>query len=195
MPQARLPDINTSFIIYRRESIAGWKRQDYDSATGSLYAFNGLLPEKYRVIISTKQYNEKTDLGAVAECNFCSVQTDYKTLDIINLLNPLIVGIVSNSEYEKIWNCTKCHKDNKLLESKIFLKVLQEPNYLKVVTKPPERKEGIMDRTQFHIKYSIWFWGFLNELEAEAARFRQEYKPIDQDLDDELAIDGGEEAD
>jgi len=180
MVQARLPDINTSFIVYRREAINSWKVGNYDSAIGSLYAYNALLYPDYGVKVSTQAYNEKTDLATVAECNFCTEQTDYKTLDIINLLNPLVIGLVSNSEYEKIWCCPKCHKDNKLLETKIVHKVPQEPNFLRIVPKPPERKEGM---TKYHNKFSVWFWSTLDELEAEAARFRQEYKPIDQNID------------
>lgn len=194
MPQARLPDINTSFIVYRRESISSWKSKTYDSAIGSLYAYNALLYPNYGVKVSTQEYNKLTKLDMIAECSKCQDQTNLKTLKIIGLLNTLIIGVITEDKYQKIWVCSKCNNQNKLMETKIVQKVLQEPHYLKIVPEPPSRRDGLNDRRTFHMKFSVWFWSTLTELEAEAARFRQEYVPKDQEgLDADLDSVGSEE--
>jgi len=71
MPQARLPDINTAYITYRREVLVSLKSKNYTSCIGALYALNGLLPEKYRVTISNLAYAEKTEQDLLVICRHC----------------------------------------------------------------------------------------------------------------------------
>lgn len=181
MPQSALPDVNTKFIIYTREAINGWKSRNYDSAIGSLYAFNGLLPDeepgKYRVIVDTNEYRNKTKQDLIAICKNCDKEINYNEIRIMNVVSAMIVRIISNVSNVKIWVCPQCNKDNELEETKLIQKILKDPSFITVVPKPPTRKDGIIDRTQFHTKFTVWFWTFLTELEAQAARFRQDYKP------------------
>ena len=68
MPQARLPDINTAFIVYRREAITSWKSQTYDACFGSLQTLNGLLPHDYRVMISDSEYYKEINKDMLFTC-------------------------------------------------------------------------------------------------------------------------------
>ena len=191
MPQARLPDINTAFIIYRREAINSWRGERYDAAIGSLYTFNGLLGEPYRIKISNKEFDEKIQDDIVATCEGCNGEIDFKTVKVYNLLLSSISGMISDKQYERCWSC-KCGYTNRLFTTKLIQKVRAEPYYLKVVSKPPKRSEGMMNRTKFKIAFSIWFWSLLNELEASAAKFRDDnwkkggmlYDDLDIDWDD-----------
>ena len=203
MPQSALPDVNTKFIIYTREAINSWKSRNYDSAIGSLYAFNGILPDiepgKYRVIIDTKEYENKTKQDLVVICNncytncrhcqgdktkdeviICSAEYSYGTIKVQEVLQPLIKQIISGTEYERIWVCPTCKTENVLSETKMIQKILKDPSFLAIVPKPPNRRDGIIDRTHFHTKFTVWFWTTLTELEAQAARFRQDYKGKDE---------------
>jgi hypothetical protein len=197
MPQAALPDLNTAFIIYRREAINALKGQRYDACFGALYAINGLLPKEYRVNVSTKLYNEKISLEIMAVCNHCKDKVNYKEIKIYDLLSPLIVGLITGSESEKVWNCTKCGKSNKLSKTDIIEPVLQEPNFTKMMPKPPERKNGLLDRVSFHREISRWVWTMIVELEAQMSNYRREYQPRDNEMiDSDLNMEEtGEELD
>lgn len=175
--------------MYRREAISSWKSQNYDAAVGALYAFNALLPEEYQVKLSNQMFEEKTKQDIIATCNKCSVQTDFKTIVVFDLLLSLTSSLVSGVEYEKIWICKECKNENRLLNTKLVQNILQEPYHLKVVKLPPERSQGMMDRTKFHITFSLWFWSFLNELEAEAAKFRDDNWNKGSNLFDDADVD------
>jgi hypothetical protein len=84
---------------------------------------------------------------------------------------------------------------NRLDSTKLLQEVLKEPYYLKVLPKPPGRKDGMMGRTQFKIKFSTWFWLALSSIEAQMGRYRENYQPKDSEMFDlESTIqDGGEE--
>lgn len=185
MPQSALPDLNTKFIIYTREAINGWKNRNYDSAIGSLYAFNGLLPDiepgKYRVVVDDNEYKKKTKEQFLADCPYCKAKIDYEKIKINKIYFGLTSRLLSGQDYEKIWICPECKKENNMKETNFTHQHLPDPLFLHIVPKPPTRKDGIIDRSQFHSKFTVWFWTFIGELESQAARFRQDYKPRDEE--------------
>lgn len=197
MPQAALPDLNTAFIIYRREAITSLKGKRYDACFGALYAINGLLPKEYRVKVSTKLYEEKTNLDIMAVCYHCKAESNYKEVVIHDVLVPLIVKMITGSVTEKVWDCSKCLKSNKLNKTDILEPILEEPNFTKMMPKPPERKNGLLDRVSFHREISRWVWTMIDELEAQMSNYRREYQPrsdemIDSDLNMEYSGEDGD---
>lgn len=174
MPQSRLPDINTAFIMYRREVLQSLNQKNYDNCFGALYALNGLLPAEYRVKVSSIEYSRLTTQDIVAKCNKCDKEIDYKSLKVMAILAPLIVGVVSGQQYHKIWVCPECKFENKLTKTAMIQKTLQEPYFLRVVPKPPQRKDGLFDRSSYHRKVIQWVWNMLDELEERMAQFRDD---------------------
>ena len=161
-----------------------------------MYAFNGLLPEKYRIKVSTIAYDDKTNLDITAICIHCKEDADFKKLQIVSLILTSMQRLITDQSIEQIWVCTHCHNDNKLTETMLTQNILQEPYYLKVVPKSPNRKEGMIDRTKYHIKFSVWFWSFLTELESQAAQFRDDTWERGDTMYDDLDLEaGGEETD
>lgn len=196
MPQAALPDLNTAFIIYRREAMTSLKSKRYDACFGALYAINGLLPKEYRVKVSTKQYDAKTNLDIMAICPECKVSSNYKEIKIFDLLSPLIVGMITGNKTEKVWSCEKCNKINKLSKTDILEPVLEEPNFTKMMPAPPERRNGLLDRVSFHREISRWVWTMIDELEAQMSNYRREYKPQNEEMIDNYnSLESGEELD
>ena len=189
MPQARLPDINAAFTKYRNEAIISWKGLNYPSCIGSLFAFNGLLASKYRVKVSTSLYREKIRNDIIVTCKECDKESDFKTVKVFDLLLPMISRFIVESQTQKVWVCPKCNKNNDLLNTKMVQKVLQEPSFLQVVPNPPERKNGLLDRTSYHRKFSVWFWQFIDELEAQAAQFRDDNWVKKDNLYDDSDVD------
>lgn len=174
MPQARLPDINTAYITYRREVISSLKSRNYSACFGSLYALNGLLPVEYRVKISSIDYEEKTRQDIFVICKFCKIELDFKTIKVFDLLLPLVNSVLSANTHERIWVCTACNKNNRLEQTDMKQKILSEPYFLRIVPKPPQRKDGLMDRSTYHSKIAVWIWTFLDELEERMAQFRDD---------------------
>ena len=195
MPQARLPDINTAYITYRREVLVSLKTNNYTSCIGSLYALNGLLPEKYRITISNMAYAEKTMQDLLVVCRFCKQNSNYKKIKILKVIVPLIEGLVSGQAYHKVWDCTLCSKENSLDHTEMIQQVLKEPSFLQVVPRPPNRKEGMKDRTTYHNQFVIWAETLLIELEAQMAQFRDDnwHKGDDPLLDEEVDTEGEDE--
>ena len=174
MPQARLPDINTSFNFFRGKAITHLLGKNYVGAIGSLYAFNNDLQKNYQIKISTKEYNEKINLDKEVVCSYCKVQSKNKDIKVYKLLNSGTVLLLTGKQYEDVWECQSCHKDNRLSETKFIQKVLAKPYCIKIVPEPPVKKDGLENALTFHKQFETWFWQFLDELEAAAAQFRDD---------------------
>lgn len=197
MPQARLPDINTAFIVYRREAISSWKSEKYDSCLGSLQTLNGLLPEDYRVQISDDDYNSQVHKEMQLVCTKCDVKSEQHLVKIRKVLLPQLTKFISNNEEEEIWDCPKCGTEHRITQTLILKPELQEPYFLGIVPSPPVRREGMKDRTRFHIDFSRWFWLCLSEIEKKMADFRDDNWHKAGELEDfeEQIEDSGESED
>lgn len=177
MPQARLPDINTAYITYRREALSSMKSKNYVACIGALYALNGLLPKKYRVTISTIEYDKLTQKHLLVTCPKCRKEDiDFTQVKIHKVILPVIDNLISNEEYIKVWYCPNplCNAENKIQTTRMVQQVLKEPAYFQVVPKPPNRKEGMKDRTTYHNQFINWAETLLIELEAQMAQFRDD---------------------
>ena len=189
IPQSRLPDVNTAFIKYRNIATSSLSSRNYDSLFGALYAINGMLPKEYRVKISTIEYNKLTKQDLFVTCNKCQTEIDFKAVQVFRLLMPLVETAITQVSTMKVWVCTACNYENKLLKTKMSQKTLQEPYFLKVVPKPPLRKDGLSDRSSYHRKVSQWAWGLLDELETQMAQFRDDNWKKPGDMYEEMDID------
>ena len=182
--QAELPDKNTAFIVYRRESISDWKSGRYDACIGALYSLMGLLPTTYRPTISTEEFNAITNQDLSAFCTECNEENNFLTVKTFDIMLPLLVNVISGQQTERVWECKSCKKLNSINKTKFTQKILKEPFFIKVIPQPPGRKEGVLGRTQFAIKFSSWFWMALSTIEAQMGRYREEYQPKENDMFD-----------
>ena len=111
--QSRLPDVNTAFIKHRNGAIEGLGSKNFDKVFGSLYSWNALLPRtmledeitpKYRVLISDILFKQKTQIKTEAICTDanCQERQDFDNIKILELLTPLVEGILSGETRQKI---------------------------------------------------------------------------------------------
>lgn len=194
MPQARLIDVNTAAIQYRRLILSSLASRNYAAVFGALYTLNAELPETYRIKISTNEYYEKTKGARLSVCTECAEEADYSNTIKMDVRTSLLEQTITGKEYNKIWLCPSCKKENKIQATKFIETVLQEPYYLACVYQPPERRQGVMDRNKYHSKVEEWAWLFLGEIEHAIAIWRENYKPKSFE-NDETDYDGGEEFD
>ena len=200
--QARLPDVNVSFVKRRNGVEEALSSKNWDKCFGNLYAWNALLPRnkdedgnlKYRIRMSDIEYAKLTTVVSEAQCNKCEACTDYKKIKIFDLMIPLVEGILSGNTTSKIWVCPECDHENKIIETDIIESQLQQPYYLGVVPFPPTRKEGLQDRGAYDRKVTAWAWNFIAELEEKSTQFREDYKENKNEFEEWEAIDGGEES-
>lgn len=196
MPQARLPDINTAFNFHRGKAITNLGGRNYVGAIGSLYAFNNCLQKEYQIKISTKVYNEKVNQDMEVVCSFCQEQIKRKDIQTYQSLNSGIALMLTGKDYQEVWDCPKCHKSNKLSKTRFIQKVLAKPYCIKLVPEPPIRQDGLMDSITFNKRFDAWFWQFMDELEAAAAKFRDDnWQKSDNlgNMDSEINTDGEDE--
>ncbi len=194
MPQARLPDINTAFVMYRREAITNYKSKNYSLCIGSIYALNALLPDKYRVKISDIEYEKKTQKKLLLPCPKCLEQFDFNEIPKVKIIVPTIEQFLTTNETTEIWKCPKCDVTNPFDRNELIKQIPQEPFFIHVVPHPPTQKDGLISRNRFFRKFSVWYWMILNELEERMAQFRDDNWQKESDYyEDEAILDGGEE--
>jgi hypothetical protein len=172
--QARLPDINTAFITYRRELLQGLQNKNYTNCIGSLNAMNSLLPKEYRVQISTIEFEDKIRQDVQATCTGCERQVDYHKIHVFDLALPFLESVLSRNKTTKSWICDTCKCINRLSMTRIAKTILQEPYHLTLVPSPPVRKTGIRDRNQYHHEFMKWVWRMDNEIEERLGQFRDD---------------------
>lgn len=193
MGQSLLIDMNSGWYKHKTEVNDGLKTRNYTEVKGSLNALNAILPEEYRVIIDDDLYREKIKGNLVALCNHCvtalpdpkkpdnniegPTQIDYDKLKVEHLLLNSFDQLTTGKKYDNFWECPECKKLNRMSETKFRQIILRKPFYLQVVPEPPKQHLGIQDRNIYHNEFESWARNFLGELNAQAQRFRQEYKP------------------
>jgi hypothetical protein len=96
----------------------------------------------------------------------------------------MLISVISDEPVMEYWTCETCGLDNSLSCTEVSRQVLDEPTFLHMVPAPPQRQEGLMDRTSFHIAYSRWAETFLIELEERMGKFRTDYREQNKDQDD-----------
>lgn len=213
MGQSLLIDVNTGFIKHRLTVLGGLLTGNTEAVEGSLNAMNALLPEKYRVVIDTDEYNHRISGSMVALCSHCKTAKevddgegkpkivklptpiDYNNIKILTLLLSSREQFLTGQKYDKFWICPKCGKDNRLSTTEFEQTTLREPHFLQVVPAPPTKKVGLTDRMTFQVKFERWARKLEAELEASAARFRAEYKPRKGENLDGIMIDTEGEGD
>lgn len=143
---------------------------------GSLFAMNALLPSKYRVHISTPDYEtvmkDKEKLMGI--CKYCENLTEEHALKPIRVLLNFVASYVTSEETRKVWVCIKCKKTNDLAETHFIQNKLENPSFMKVVPNAPQRHEGLMARNVWHQQIEAWSLQFLAEVEEQVAEFRDD---------------------
>jgi hypothetical protein len=198
MPQSRLPDINTAFVTYRREVIRALNYYNYSNCVGALYALNALLPKDYRVQISSSKYTEKTQTDVIVFCKECKQEHKRNSIQVYDLKTTLLIQILSQAKSKKVWDCPSCGCENSLAKTEMAQTVLKQPFFLKVVSHPPERQDGLMDRKSYHSEFSKWVWQTLHELEERMAQFRDDnwQKGEESDIEGgDIDVNSGEDQD
>ena len=206
MPQAALPDLNTAWIMDKREFLQAIKQRNYTAVVGSLFSINAALPEDYQVRISDIEYEKKVQEDIYLICPNCKKTCphcdtgkgeclgEFKRIEvpIKQVIVNHAVTTITGSTLEKVWECKRCHNIQLLSKTKMVQTKIAEPHFFQIVPSPPIRSGSLTDRNLYYMKMQKWAYQFYNEIAHSMSRFRLEYKPkTDDGL--ENVLDGGEE--
>lgn len=176
MPQARLPDVNTAFVTYRRHILQCLNRNEYEDCIGAIISMNSLLPKEYRITISDDEYYEKMRTETIAVCTGCGHEHIYETIKPFELTLTEFEATISGKKKDKAWVCTekKCKAVNRLSQTKIIKAIPEATDHIQIIPKPPTRKAGIRERSKFHKRIRDWIWNAVYEVEERSAQFRDD---------------------
>ena len=193
--QAALPDLNTAWIMDKREFLNALRQKNYSVVYWSLSSINAAMPEKYRVEISDQKYNAELKKDLLVKCTHCDIELNQKLITIKSKLKPSTLALLTENKLEKVWECSNCHNDNILSRTPMIQLKPQEPFFLKVIPSPPSRKGSLIDKIDFHRKFTAWAYLFYTEISHQMSKLRTEYKPKGEEEQELSSIDGGESGD
>lgn len=188
MPQAALPDINTSFIKWRNKITYELGNQNYTGVLGSLNNFNACLDDKFTVNISTEEYEQKlADEKLQCVCGKCKKEQNFKEVKKVTQRNSPVLELITRKKYERVWLCPDCKNENLIQGTEFIQKKLPNPYYFGVVPDPPRRR-STLDKKEFHKKFEAWVWTFFGELEHAATQYRIEHWEKNKNSGDAMII-------
>lgn len=190
MPQAKLPDINAAWVRYKNYALECIDGKNYPGAVAAVNGINAMLPTIYRVKIDSDEFKQLTQDNVLVVCTDCTKQFKIDEIKVLELIIPRIFNKVEKTE--RVWICTECSFHNKVANTKMIKQVHEKPFYYKVIPEPPEQIDGILNRKKYHNEMTKWLYNALEELDHQLGKYREEYKPADED-DDSAGYFVGEE--
>lgn len=184
--ESRLIDINSRAGRYHYELLRDLKAGAFNNLIGELKATNALLPEEFRIRISTDEYKEKTKTKIVIKCNQCTTETSRSSVKPYNQLLSTLDQILTKKNSIKVWKCPECKKVNPLTSNDVIQETLPQPVFFRVIPDPPRRENNLTDRQSFESNFKSWAWLFVHELEKSIADYREKYLQRNQTEGDGL---------
>lgn len=186
--QSKLPDINAALVRYRSVAIESFDNDDDDMARMALGNMVALLPDKFKIVIDTDEYNEKIKENTFLVCPNCKKETvsdnvvRYKKRlsNIEQFLkatrNPPPMTY-EEKQYDNVWCCGYCKHENRNEDTKLIEEKHSMPYYLGVIPEAPRRNHGdpLSDRLHFKQQFRNWFKIAFSEIESKIGIYRAEY--------------------
>lgn len=199
--QAKLPDINAALVRYRSLAIESFQNNDDATAKVALGNMVALLPDKFKVKVDTFTYQEKIKEKHLIICPKCNhenpitdiryvkrlLSQDEQFAKAMKYLNKLLT--IEDKEYEWVWHCLKCKKENFRSESKRVTIEPDLPYYLGVIPEAPEKPQHWANRGAYPAAFRNWFQIAFQEIESKIGIYRAEYIAQNADHADDFGKD------
>lgn len=173
--ESRLIDINSRAGRYHYELLKDLKAGQFNNLIGELKATNALLPEEFRIKISTSEYNSKVQTKLIIKCPDCNTETPRESIKPYNKIQSTLDAILTKKNTIKVWKCPECFKVNPLSSKDMIQETLPQPCFFRVIPDPPKRENNLTDRQAFESNFKSWAWLFVHELEKSIADYREKY--------------------
>ena len=173
--ESRLIDINSRAGRYHYELLRSLKAGQFNNFLGEIKANNSLLPEEFRIKISTEEYNKKVQTKLIVKCPECDYETSRDNIKPYKIIQSTLDSILTKKTSTKVWDCPECKKRVLLEKTDMTQEKLPDPVYFRVVPEPPKRENNLTDRQAFVSNFKAWAWTFVHELEKSIADYREKY--------------------
>ena len=184
---SRLPDVNSSFVFYRKGALAAYRARLYDMCKGMLHGFNVLMTPEYRVETDTAKYFAGKRVRLLATCRVCKKEIEYADAPKHEVELDALVQIMTGKEKQAVWYCTKCKAQNANATTSFIRDAPAEPSVLKCVPEAPTKWDTGLGPNEYHALFGKWYINYQKELDAQASLFRGEWAENKSDsYDDDL---------
>lgn len=190
--QSKLPDINSAIVTHRNAMLRAYDRKDFEKIIISYRAINGLLPDDYKLEISTEKYKTEVKTKILIECPECNEASNLNEVKFLEFDLPQVEQILAGKQTDEIWFCPLCNARNLKKDTNTEEIEAKDPTYYKVIPHPPLRK-SILDRPYFDLNCSNWLFIAIPELENQIQLYRAEYMASSGDDSYEEAEEGEED--
>ena len=192
--QSKLPDINSAIVTHRNAMLRAYDKKDFEKIVISYRAINGLLPEDYKLEISTEKYRKEIKIQTLIECPKCNESSNLNDVKFLEFDLPENEQILQGKKSNEVWFCPLCKTRNLKRDTHTEELDVKDPTYYKIIPNPPIRK-SILDRPYFDLACSNWLFIAIPELENQIQLYRAEYIANSGDDDFDDGDDQGEEGD
>lgn len=172
--QSKLPDINSAIVTHRNAMLRAYDKKDFEKIVISYRAINGLLPEDYKLEISTQKYKTEVKVNITLECPKCKELSNLNEIKFLEFDLPEEEQVILGKKSNEFWFCPLCKEKNLKADSYTEEDEVKDPTYYKIIPNPPIRK-SILDRPYFDLACSNWLFIAIPELENQIQRYRAEY--------------------
>ena len=172
--QSKLPDINSAIVTHRIAALRAYDHNDLQKGVIAIRSIIALLPEDFKLTISSEKYQVEKKATRKLECTHCHEETDFGQITVATLEHPPSKSILLRRKSYQIWICPNCKKDNDVEQTKSFLEQHPDPCYLKIIPNPPVKKT-IFDRPGYEYSWKNWFELAFPEIEQQISLYRTEY--------------------
>ena len=193
----KLPDISSRYNLYTKYLLTALSSSQRDWGVISVHinSLNTLLTSRYTIPISTELYNERTMIGQTRSCQHCIMKENKIVIDVdgneskeyfevqskipeieINILKvktTIIEKMISEKEFNFIWECSKCHNTNSIEDTPISSREWGSNATHGVIWNQPIRT--FANRSQFDSLNMEWVTVFLQEIEMGLMAFQDQY--------------------
>ena len=172
--QSKLPDINSAIVTHRNAMLRAYDRKDFEKIIISYRAINGLLPEDYKLEISTEKYNTEIKTKKEIKCPKCDESSNMNDVKFMEFDLPENQQILFGKQSAEWWFCPACKSKNHEDDTDMRSIDAKDPTYYQIIPNPPIRK-SILDRPYFDLACSKWLFIAIPELENQIQLYRAEY--------------------
>ena len=172
--QSKLPDINSAIVTHRNAILRAYDKKDFEKIIISYRAINGLLPDDYKLEISTEKYKTEVKTKILLECRECNESTSFNDIKFMELELPKEEQVLFGKQSDTIWFCPSCKARNLKKYTATSKMEASDPTYYQIIPNPPVRK-SILDRPYFDLACSNWLFIAIPELETQIQLYRAEY--------------------
>lgn len=155
-------------------------------ALGSIVA---LLPEDYKIKISTEEYKKAIQEQSFIVCGKCNHKNQSNQIEYYDVKLYGLDKLAAGKPSVRVWNCLKCKHENRKDNSKIIISEPELPFYTGWIPHAPAKRVGIIDRMSYPKEFMDWFEIAIHEIESKIGIYRADYLAQNPDAKDVFGED------